>query len=150
MKFEVASARIRRVGENRQEGQFEMKCKAGLLGIMVWVVVLSSGTTVQSAMTGNDFLQTARSYQNGFVSGFVRGMYLTCLDHLDTKKQICSLDSVLDATFEMTPEQVLDIFLTYLKKSRERHQKEVSELFMDCLKEIAQKPSNPSTPEEKR
>jgi hypothetical protein len=127
-----------------------MTYRVGLLGIMVCFVVLSSGTAVQSAMTGNDFLQTARSYQNGFVSGFVRGMYLTCLDHLDTKKQICSLDSVLDATFEMTPEQVLDIFLTYLKKSRERHQKDVSELFMDCLKGIAQKPSNPSAPQDKR
>jgi hypothetical protein len=127
-----------------------MKYRVGLLGIMVWVVVLSSGTTVQSAMTGNDFLQTARSYQKGFVSGFVRGMYLTCLDHLDTKKQICSLDSVLDETFEMTPEQVLDIFLTYLKKSRERQQRDVSELFIDCLKEIAKKSNNPSTPEDKQ
>jgi len=127
-----------------------MKCRVGRLSIMFLVVVLSSGTTVQSAMTGNDFLQTARSYQNGFVSGFVRGMYMSCLDHLDTKKQICSLDSVLDVTFEMTPEQVLDIFLTYLKKSRERHQRDVSELFIDCLKEIAQKPNNPITPEDKR
>ena len=127
-----------------------MNCRAGLFSIIVWAVVLSSGTTVQSAMTGNEFLQASRSYQNGFVSGFVRGMYLTCLDHLDTKKQICSFDSVLDATFEMTPEQVLDIFLTYLKKNRERHQKDVSELFIDCLKEIAKKSNNPSTPEDKQ
>ena len=68
-------------------------------------------------------------------------MYLTCLDHLDTKKQICSLDSVLDATFEMTPDQVLDIFLNYLKKSTERQQRDASELFIDCLKEIAKNPN---------
>ena len=117
-----------------------MKCRVGLFGIIWLVVVLSSGSTVQSAMTGNDFLHASRSYQNGFVSGFVRGMYTTCLDHLDTKKQICSLDSVLDATFEMTPEQVLDIFLNHLKKSTELQQKDVSELFIDCLKEIAKKP----------
>ena len=119
-----------------------MKCRVGLLGIILLVAVLSSGTTVHSAMTGNDFLQASRSYQNGFVSGFVRGMYMTCLDHLDTKKQICSLDSVLDATFEMTPEQVLDIFLNYLKKSTERQQRDVSELFIDCLKEIAKNPKS--------
>jgi hypothetical protein len=51
------------------------------------------------------------------------------------------LDSVLDATFEMTPEQVLDIFLNYLKKSTERQQRDASELFIDCLKEIAKNPS---------
>jgi hypothetical protein len=124
-----------------------MKCRAGLLGIIFLVAFLSSVTTVQSAMTGNDFLLSSRSYQNGFVSGFVRGMYTTCLDHLDTKKQIWSLDSVLDATFEMTPEQVLDIFLNYLKKSTERQQRDASELFIDCLKEIAK---NPSTPGDKK
>ena len=97
-------------------------------------------------MTGNDFLQASRSYQNGFVSGFVRGMYTTCLDHLDTKKQICSLDSVLDVTFEMTPEQVLDIFLNYLRKSTEFQQRDVSELFIDCLKEIAKKPNQSQSP----
>jgi len=97
-------------------------------------------------MTGNDFLQASRSYQNGFVSGFVRGMYTTCLDHLDTKKQICSLDSVLDVTFEMTPEQVLDIFLNHLKKSTEFQQRDVSELFIDCLKEIANKPNQSQHP----
>ena len=123
-----------------------MKCRAGLLSIILLVVVLSSGTTVQSAMTGNDFLQASRSYQNGFVSGFVRGMYTTCLDHLDTKKQICSLDSVLDVTFEMTPEQVLDIFLNYLRKSTEFQQRDVSELFIDCLKEIAKKPNQSQSP----
>ena len=123
-----------------------MKCRVGLLSIILLVVVLSSETTVQSAMTGNDFLQASRSYQNGFVSGFVRGMYTTCLDHLDTKKQICSLDSVLDVTFEMTPEQVLDIFLNHLKKSTEFQQRDVSELFIDCLKEIANKPNQSQHP----
>jgi hypothetical protein len=101
-------------------------------------------------MTGSDFLRAHQSYQNGFASGFVSGMSMTCLDHLDTKKQICSLVSVLDVTYEMTPEQVLDIFLNYLKKRPERQQKEISELFIDCLKEIAKKPDNPSTIEDKR
>jgi hypothetical protein len=41
----------------------------------------------------------------------------------------------------MTPEQVLDIFLNYLKKSTERQQRDASELFIDCLKEIAKNPS---------
>jgi hypothetical protein len=120
-----------------------MRCRVGLLSIIVWVVVLFPGATVQSAMTGQDFLQASPPFQNGFVSGFVRGMFMTCLDHLDTKKQICSLDSVLDAAFEMTPEQVLDVFLDYLKKSSELQQKDVSELLLDCLKETAKKQANP-------
>jgi hypothetical protein len=123
-----------------------MKCRVGLLGITVLTVVLSSGIPVQSAMTGSDFLQAPPSYQNGFVSGFVRGMFMTCLDHLDTKKQICSVDAVLDATFEMTPEQVLGIFLDYLKKSTELRETDVSELLMSCLKEMAKKPNQPSIP----
>ena len=127
-----------------------MKYRVYLPSILLLVVVLISGTAVHSAMTGSDFLQAPQTYQNGFVSGFVRGMYMTCLDHLDTKRQICSLDSVLDVTFEMTPEQVLDIFLNYLKKNPELQQKEISELFTDCLKKIAKKPNDPSTPEDKR
>ena len=95
-------------------------------------------------------MQAPQSYKNGFVSGFVRGMFMSCLDHLDAKKQVCSLDAVLDVTFDMTPEQVLDIFLNYLKKSSELQQKDVSELLIDCLKEIAQKTNNPSTTEDKR
>ena len=62
---------------------------------------------------------------------------MTCLDHLENKKQICSFDSVLDVTFEMTPEQVLDIFVSYLKKNPEVQQKEITELLTDCLKEAA-------------
>ena len=120
-----------------------MKLKVCLLSILLLVVVLSSGTTVYSAMTGNDFLQASQSYQNGFVSGFVRGMYITCLDQLDTKKQICSLESVLDVTFEMTAEQVLDIFLNYLKRNADFKQRDVSDLFIDCLREIAKTPHNP-------
>jgi hypothetical protein len=127
-----------------------MKCRVCLTVTMLLILVLSSGTTVHSAMTGSDFMQASPSYQNGFVSGFVRGMYMTCLDHLDAKKQVCSFDSVLDVTFEMTPEQVLDIFVNYLKKSSELQQKDVSELFIDCLREIAKKPNNPSTTEDKR
>jgi hypothetical protein len=127
-----------------------MWCRAGLSSIMVLLVIISSGVTVQSAMTGSEFLQASQSYQNGFVSGFVRGMYFTCIDHLEAKKQICSLGPVLDVTFEMTPEQVLDIFLNYLAKSTELQQGDVSELFIDCLKEIAKKPNNPSSPEDNR
>jgi hypothetical protein len=100
-------------------------------------------SAVHAAMNGSDFLQAPPSYQNGFVSGFIRGMYMTCLDHLDTKKQICSFDSVLDATFEMTPEQVLDIFLNYLKKNSELQEKEASELLIDCLKEMSRKSASP-------
>jgi hypothetical protein len=127
-----------------------MKCRVCLPVTMLLILALSSATTAHSAMTGSDFMQAPPSYQNGFVSGFVRGMYMTCLDHLDAKKQVCSLDPVLDVTFEMTPEQVLDIFVNYLKKSSELKQKDVSELFIDCLKEIAKKASNPSTTEDKR
>ena len=123
-----------------------MKCRMGLLGITVLAVVLLSGVPVRSAMTGSDFLEASPSYQSGFVSGFVRGMFMTCLDHLDAKRQICSLDSVLDVTFEMTPEQVLGIFLDYLKKSTELQQTDVSELLMGCLKEIAKKPNRPGNP----
>jgi hypothetical protein len=130
--------------------EIEMKCRVCLSVIMLLVLFLSSGTTVHSAMTGNDFMQAPQSYQNGFVSGFVRGMFMTCLDHLDSKKQVCSLDAVLDVTFDMTPEQVLDIFVKYLKKSTELQQKDVSELFIDCLKEIAQKPNTPSTAKDKK
>jgi hypothetical protein len=127
-----------------------MKRRVCLPAIMLLILVMSSGTTVHSAMTGSDFMQAPQSYQNGFVSGFVRGMYMTCLDHLDSKKQVCSLDAVLDVTFEMTPEQVLDIFVKYLKNSTELQQKDVGELFIDCLKEIAKKANTPSTTEDKR
>ncbi|HSO62130.1 MAG TPA: hypothetical protein VLR50_13955 [Desulfobacterales bacterium] len=127
-----------------------MKCRVCLPVIMLLILVMSSGTIVHSAMTGSDFMQAPQSYQNGFVSGFVRGMFMTCLDHLDTKKQVCSLDSVLDVTFDMTPEQVLDVFVNYLKKSSELEQKDVSELFIDCLKEIAKKTNNPSTSDDKK
>jgi hypothetical protein len=41
----------------------------------------------------------------------------------------------------MTAEQVLDLFLSYIKKNSERQPKEASELLVDCLKEAAQKPS---------
>jgi hypothetical protein len=68
-------------------------------------------------------------------------MYATCLDHLEAKKEVCSFGPVLDATFDMTAEQVLDLFLSYIKKNSERQTKEASELLVDCLKEAAQKPS---------
>ena len=57
---------------------------------------------------------------------------------------------MLDVTFEMPPEQVLDIFVNYLNKSPELQQRDVSELFISCLKENANKPNIPSTPVDKR
>jgi hypothetical protein len=120
-----------------------MRWRVRLLSITLLGWALSCGTVVHSAMTGADFLQAPQSYQNGFVNGFVRGMYLTCLDHLETKKEICSFAPQLDATFEMTPDQVLEIFLNYLKKSGDLQQKEASESFVDCLKETARKSAKP-------
>ena len=79
------------------------------------LIALTAAAPAQAAMTGADFLQANASYQNGFVSGFVRGMYLTCLDHLDARKQICSFEPMLDAAFELTPDQVLSQFLAYLR-----------------------------------
>jgi hypothetical protein len=120
-----------------------MKWRARLLGILLLGMALSYGAAAHAAMTGADFLQAPRSYQNGFVNGFVRGMYLTCLDHLETKKEICSFAPQLDATFEMTPDQVLDLFLNYLRKNSELQEKEASELLVECLKETAKNPAKP-------
>ena len=120
-----------------------MKCRFLLLSLLLLIMPALHGATAHSAMTGKDFLQEPQSYQNGFVNGFVRGMYLTCLDHLETKKEVCSSAPVLDATFEMTPDQVLDIFLNYIRKNTEIQQREVSELLLDCLKENVKKPEKP-------
>jgi hypothetical protein len=120
-----------------------MKWRGSLLSITLVGVALACGTAAHSAMTGADFLKAPPSYQDGFVNGFVRGMYLTCLDHLESKKEVCSIAPVLDATFEMTPQQVLDIFLNYIRKNPALHQKEASELLVDCLKETAPKPTKP-------
>jgi hypothetical protein len=114
-----------------------------LLSMALLGAVLFCGTAAHSAMTGADFLQAPQSFQSGFVNGFVRGMYLTCLDHLETRKEICSFAPQLDAAFDMTPEQVLDLFLSYIKKNSALQQKEASELLVDCLKETANKPANP-------
>jgi len=97
-------------------------------------------------MTGNDFLQATQSFQNGFVSGFVRGIYMTCVDHLEKTNQICSFDSVLKTTLEMTPEQILNIFLSNLRNDTELQQREISELFIGCLKEIANRPQQSQYP----
>ena len=40
----------------------------------------------------------------------------------------------------------VDIFLNYLRKSTEFQQRDVSELFIDCLKEIAKKPNQSQSP----
>ena len=117
-----------------------MKRRVSLLSITLLGMALSLGTAAHSGMTGADFLQTPQSYQNGFINGFVRGMYAACLDHLETKKDVCSFAPILDATFEMTPEQVLDMFLNYIRKNNELKNKEASELLVDCLKETTEKP----------
>jgi hypothetical protein len=113
--------------------------RAVLLGLSLLMAMTPAGPA-QAAMTGADFLKANASYQNGFVSGFVRGMYLTCLDHLDARKQICSFEPILDAAFELTPDQVLSQFLAYLRKNGAARQKEAAEALVDCLREIAQKP----------
>lgn len=120
-----------------------MKWCVSLLRISLLVAALSCGTAVHAETTGADFLQAERSYQEGFVNGFVRGMYLTCLDHLEAKKEICSFAPVLDATFEMTPHQVLERFLSYIRKNPALQQKEASALLVDCLKETVPKPVTP-------
>jgi hypothetical protein len=117
----------------------QVRMRAVLLGLSLLMAMTPAGPA-QAAMTGADFLKANASYQNGFVSGFVRGMYLTCLDHLDARKQICSFEPILDAAFELTPDQVLNQFLAYLRKNGAARQKEAAEALVDCLREIAQKP----------
>jgi len=114
-----------------------MKRRARLLVIGLVGVVLSHGTTARAAMTGAEFLQAPPPYQSAFVNGFVRGLYSACLDHLEAKKEVCSFAPVLDAALEMTPEQVLEDFLNYVRKNAALQQKEASELLVDCLKETA-------------
>jgi hypothetical protein len=43
----------------------------------------------------------------------------------------------------MTPQQVLDAFLKYIRKNGEHQQKEASELLVDCLEETIAKPAKP-------
>jgi len=117
----------------------QARIRAILLGLCLLMALTAAGPA-QAAMTGADFLRANATYQNGFVSGFVRGMYLTCLDHLDARKQICSFEPLLDAAFELTPDQVLSQFLAYLRKNGAARQKEAAEALVDCLKDMAQKP----------
>jgi ABC-type sugar transport system substrate-binding protein len=119
-----------------------MKRKLILLGALT-VLGYFCGAGAHAAMSGAEFLTAQPSYQNGFVDGFVRGMYAACLDHLEAKKDVCSLAPVLDAAFDMTPQQVLDAFLKYIRENGERQQKEASELLIDCLKESIAKPAKP-------
>jgi len=112
--------------------------KTLLLSVSLLIALTTAGPA-QAAMTGADFLQANASYQNGFVNGFVRGMYLTCLDHLDARKQICSFEPLLDTAFELTPDQVLSQFLAYLRKNGAARQKEAAEALVDCLRDMAQK-----------
>jgi hypothetical protein len=110
-----------------------------LLSVLLLIALTTVGPA-QAAMTGADFLKANASYQNGFVSGFVRGMYLTCLDHLDAMKQICSFEPILDTAFELTPDQVLSQFLAYLRKNGAARRKEAAEALVDCLRDMAPKP----------
>jgi hypothetical protein len=116
-----------------------MKRQAWLPALILSAAVLAYGAAAQAAMTGGEFLKAPKSFQDGFVNGFVRGMFMTCLDHLEKNKQVCSFESVLDATFDMTPDQVLNLFLTYLKQHPQTQEKEASELLTDCLKDAAEK-----------
>lgn len=119
-----------------------MKRKWILLGALT-VLGCLCGADVNAAMSGAEFLKAQPSYQNGFVEGFVRGMYAACLDHLEAKKEVCSFAPVLDAAFDMTPQQVLDAFLKYIRKNGEHQQKEASELLIDFLKGTIAKPAEP-------
>ncbi len=120
-----------------------MKSPAWLPALILSTALLACAASAQAAMTGGEFLKAPKSFQDGFVNGFVRGMFMTCLDHLEKNKQVCSFESVLDATFDMTPDQVLNTFLGYLKQHKEMQEKEASELLTDCLKEAAEKRQKP-------
>jgi hypothetical protein len=119
-----------------------MKRKLILLGALTMLGCLC-GADVYAAMSGAEFLQAQPSHQTGFVEGFVRGMYAACLDHLVAKKDVCSFAPVLDAAFDMTPQQVLDAFLEYIRKNSEHQQKEASEMLIDCLKGSIAEPVKP-------
>jgi hypothetical protein len=71
-----------------------MKRKLILLGVLT-VLGCLCGADAHAAMSGTEFLKAQASYQNGFVEGFVRGMYAACIDHLEAKKDVCSLAPVL-------------------------------------------------------
>jgi len=122
-----------------------MRRKLILLGAMM---VLGSlcGAAAHAAMSGAEFLKAQPFYQNGFVDGFVRGMYAACLDHLEAKQDVCSFAPVLDAAFDMTPQQVLNAFLKYIRKNGERQQKEAPELLVECLREMAKAAAQPEGP----
>ena len=114
--------------------------KALVLTLLLIASAASGSAPALAAMTGADFLRADAAYQNGFVSGVVRGMYLTCLDHLDARKQVCSFEPVLDTVFELTPDQVLRQFLAYLRKHAAARQKEAAEALIDCLRDMAKPP----------
>jgi hypothetical protein len=120
-----------------------MKRRLWLLSITLLMLNLLFWADAHSSMTGADFMQAPPSYQNGFINGFVRGMYAACIDHLEAKKDVCSFAPVLDAAFDMTPKQVLDAFLKYIRKNGERQQKEASELLVEYLREMAKAAAQP-------
>jgi hypothetical protein len=110
------------------------------LSLLLAASIACGATPARAAMTGADFLQADASYKSGFINGFVRGMYLACLDHLDTRKQICSFEPLLDATFDLTPDEVLEKFRVYLRNSAEARQKEAAEALVDLLRGMAPAP----------
>jgi hypothetical protein len=73
-------------------------------------------------------------------------MYLTCLDHLDARKQLCSFEPILDAAFDLTPDQVLKQFAGYLRKNADARRKDAAEALVDCLREIAHLPREGAAP----
>jgi hypothetical protein len=114
--------------------------KTLVLSVLLVVSIAGVWDPAHAGMTGDEFLRTAPSYQEGFVGGFVRGMYLTCLDHLDARKQLCSFEPILDAAFDMTPDQVLKQFAAYLRKNTDARRKEAAEALVDCLRDLAKTP----------
>lgn len=108
---------------------------------VMWIglVIISLWPGAGSAMTGEEFNGLNPAVQRGFVEGVVRGMYLTCLDHLESRGQVCSFEPLLDAALDLTPDQALADFLTYLKANPDARQKEASEALIDSLRATAKK-----------
>jgi hypothetical protein len=120
--------------------------KTILLCLLMLVSIVGASFPAHAGMTGDEFLRAAPAYQEGFVSGVVRGMYLTCLDHLDARKQLCSFEPILDAAFDLTPDQVLKQFAGYLRKNADARRKDAAEALVDCLREIAHLPREGAAP----
>jgi hypothetical protein len=108
---------------------------------VIWIglMIIAMWPGAGSAMTGEEFNRLSPAVQLGFVEGVVRGMYLTCLDHLESRGQVCSFEPLLDAALDLTPDQALADFLSYLKANAAARQKEASEALIDSLRATAKK-----------